>query len=167
VGERQILLGKIVGVFGVQGWVKLHSYTAPLENILTYEPWHLRHGAAERTIEKPKGRVQGKGLVAQLPGCEDRDEAARWVGAEIWIDRTQLPKARRGEVYWTDLEGLSVRTTDGTPLGTVSHLFSTGANDVIVVKGERERLIPFVRDDVVKEIDLEGGVLVVDWDPDF
>lgn len=167
MGEQLILLGKVVGVFGVQGLVKLHSYTQPHENILRYKPWILRHGADDHRVDKPEGRTQGKGIVAQLPGCADRDGAQRWVGAEIWVDRGSLPKAGRGEYYWADLEGLSVKTTDGAALGTVSHLFATGSNDVLVVKGERERLIPFVREDVVKEIDLAGGVIVVDWDPEF
>jgi 16S rRNA processing protein RimM len=167
VGERTILLGKIVGVFGVQGWVKLHSYTEPHENILRYRPWQLRHGAEALTVDKPVGRVQGKGIVAQLPECADRDRAQRWVGAEIFIDRALLPKAKQDEYYWADLEGLSVRTPDGADLGTVSHLFSTGANDVLVVKGDRERLVPYVRGDVVKEIVLAGGFIVVDWDPEF
>ena len=60
-----------------------------------------------------------------------------------------------------------MRTIEGRELGTVSHLFATGANDVLVVKGERERLIPFVRDGVVREIDLAAGAIVVDWDPEF
>ena len=81
--------------------------------------------------------------------------------------RDALPKPAPGELYWSDLEGLRVRTVEGRELGTVSHLFETGANDVIVVKGDRERLIPFLRDSVVREVDLAAGTMIVDWDPDF
>lgn len=163
----QVLLGKIVGVFGVEGWVKVHSYTEPRENLFRYRPWILRDGAGERTVDRPKGRAQGPGLVASIPGVEDRDAAAALIGTEILVERTSLPAAKEGEFYWSDLEGLEVVLEDGRTLGRVSHLFSTGANDVLVVKGERERLLPYVRGDVVKSIDLDAARMVVDWDPDF
>jgi 16S rRNA processing protein RimM len=167
VNDRPVLLGRIVGVFGVEGWVKVHSYTEPRENILRYRPWRLRQGDVERVIEQPRGRVQGKGLAAKLPGIDDRDAAAALAGSEIWIARAALPKPKRGEYYWTDLEGLEVVAADGTALGRVSHLFATGANDVLVVRGERERLIPFLPGAVVKDVDLDAGTIRVEWDPEF
>ena len=164
--RSRVLLGEIVGVFGVEGWVKVHSYTEPRENLFRYRPWILVSAGGESTLDKPQGRAQGKGLVAKLPGIDDRDAAAALVGAEILVDRARLPKAKEGEFYWSDLEGIEVRLEDGTVLGKVSHLFSTGANDVVVVRGDRERLLPYTAD-VIKRVDLEAGVLVVDWDPEF
>lgn len=165
--DRQVLLGRIVGVFGVDGWVKLHSFTEPRDNIFRYRPWTLRGPAGERSIERPQGRAQGKGVVARLDGVADRDAAAALVGTEIWVPRDALPKARKGEYYWADLEGLAVRTVEGVDLGRVSHLFATGANDVLVVQGERERLIPFVPGLQVVRVDLDAGLIEVDWDPAF
>jgi 16S rRNA processing protein RimM len=162
------MLGKIVGLFGVDGWIKLESYTEPRERIFKYRSWLLRHAGSEREIDGASGRTQGKGLVATLPGVDDRDAAAGLVGAEIWVRRSALPKPKRGEYYWADLEGLDVVTTTGIALGKVSHLFSTGANDVMVVRdGERERMIPFVLKQFVHELDLDSGRMTVDWDPDF
>lgn len=163
----QVLLGKIVGVFGVEGWVKLHSYTEPRENLFRYKPWVVRTSAGDRTVEQPMGRVQGQGIVAQLPQVEDRDAAAALIGAEIFVDRATLPQPKQGEHYWADLEGLEVRLEDGTSFGTVSHLFATGANDVLVVRGTRERLLPYLPGDVIKRVDLERRLIEVDWDPDF
>jgi 16S rRNA processing protein RimM len=165
--DRLVLVGRIVGVFGVAGAVKLHSFTEPRENIFSYRPWLVRLGNETRAIDRAKGKVQGKGMVATLPGVDDRDAAAALMGAEIYVQRSALPQAAPGEVYWSDLEGLRVSTVEGRELGVVSHLFATGANDVLVVKGERERLVPFIRDSVVREIDLAAGTIVVDWDPDF
>ena len=169
--SEPILLGRIVGVFGVAGWVKLESFTEPRENLLKYRPWRLRRGEGEQAIEleveRPRGRAQGKGMMAELPGIADRDAAACWVGAEIWVDRARLPKLKRGEVYWADLEGLTVIATNGTTLGTVSHLFATGANDVLVVRGERERLIPYLPNSVVLSVDLNAREIRVDWDPEY
>ena len=166
-GERRLLVGKIVGVHGVQGWIKLESHTEPRRNIFRYLPWTLRHRGGERSVAAVEGREQGKGLVAHWPELETRDHAEALVGAEIWVPRTALPPARPDEYYWVDLEGLRVVGVDGFEFGRVSHLFSTGSNDVISVLGERERLIPFLQDEVVKRIDLDAGLIEVDWDPEF
>ena len=167
-GERRILLGKIVGVFGVKGWVKLQSHTEPREALFDYLPWVLRQRGTERIVDKIEGRAQGRGLVASFPGFDSRDAAEALIGTEIWVDRAAMPKPRKGEYYWVDLETLAVQTVDGLSLGRVSHLFATGSNDVLVaVDGERERLIPFLPDDVIKRVDLDAGLIVVDWDPEF
>jgi 16S rRNA processing protein RimM len=162
-----VVIGKINGVFGVQGQVKVYSYTGPRENILTYDPWLIGSGDCWEPYEVVSGKVQGKGLVAKLKGCDDRDRAQMLVGKEIAIEKSQLADTRPGEYYWSDLEGLSVLTLDQKPLGTVSHLFETGSNDVLVVKGDREYLIPYIQGQVVIEIDLDAGQMIVDWDPEF
>ena len=164
---RLITVGRIVGVHGVRGWVKLLSHTDPIDNLLRYRPWRVALDGSDIELKPLEGRVQGKSLVARLEGIDDRDQAMRWIGADICIDRSQLPPPKKGEVYWVDLEGLKVRTTEGVELGTVSHLFATAANDVMVVQGQRERLIPFIKDRFVKSVDLDGGEIVVDWDPEF
>jgi 16S rRNA processing protein RimM len=166
--EKWVLVGKIVGVSGVRGEVKLESYTEPRTQIFGYQPWRLKYGQGEREISGCRGREQGKGVVATLPGIEDRDAAVPLVGIEIWVRRSALPRSKKGEYYWADLEGLEVGTVEGAKLGRVSHLVATGANDVlVVVDGKRERLIPFVIDDYVKEVDFESGRITVDWDPEF
>jgi 16S rRNA processing protein RimM len=166
--EKLVLVGKIVGLSGVRGEVKLESYTEPRSQIFSYQPWLLKSAAGESEISGCRGRVQGKGIVAMLPEVEDRDDAARLIGSEIWVRRSALPRSKRGEYYWADLEDLEVATVEGAALGRVSHLVATGANDVLVVKdGKRERLIPFVLDDYVKEVDFDSGRITVDWDPEF
>ena len=114
-----------------------------------------------------EGRSHAKGIVVRIEGCDDRDQAATLVGKQIAVDRAQLPPPAEDEIYWADLEGLRVSNLEGIELGVVDHLFSTGANDVLVVRGSRERLIPFVWDEVVREVALDRRELRVDWDPDF
>jgi len=168
IPSKRILLGKIVGLFGIKGAVKLESYTEPREGIFSYSPWWIRFSAHERKIEKVRGQAQGKGLIAFLPGIHDRDQATEWIGAEIWIDRSALPPPSPDEYYWTDLEGLEIITMKGVSLGRVSHLFSTGSNDVLVVRENgKERLIPFIFGQFVQNVDLKGAQILVDWDPDF
>ena len=166
--SRRILLGRVHGAFGVRGELKLESFTDPARAILRYQPWILRdaHGR-ERELEDARGRETAKGLVATFPGVDDRDAAEALRGSEVWVPRSALPPPAPGEYYWVDLEGLRVVNADGTDFGTVSHLFSTGANDVLVATGERERMIPFLQPDYVVAIDFEAGVVRVDWDPDF
>jgi 16S rRNA processing protein RimM len=165
--SNMVVIGKISGVFGVRGQVKVYSYTEPRENILKYDPWMLGSGDNWKPYQVTSGKLQGKGLIAQLKGCDDRDQAQLLVGQEIVIEKSRLPETKAGEFYWSDLEGLRVVTTEQVELGKVSHLFETGSNDVLVVKGDREYLIPYIKDQVIKQIDLDTGQIVVDWDPEF
>jgi 16S rRNA processing protein RimM len=163
--ERRIAVGRVVGLYGVDGWVKVYSHTRPREAILRYRPWQLEIRGVTRALDVADGRRQGKGVVARVAGCNTRDEAAALVGAEIAIRASQLPATRRREYYWAELEGLRVVNVAGTELGHVDYLFETGANDVLVVRGGRERLIPF-GPSVIRDVDLDAGVITVDWDPE-
>lgn len=166
--DRRLLVGKIVGVSGVSGGIKLESFTEPRMRIFSYRPWLLKTADGEIECVGVSGRVQGKGMVASLPGIDNRAAATALIGVSIEVWRSALPRPKPGEVYWTDLEGLDVATTQGIALGKVSHLFSTGANDVLVVRDQtRERLIPFVRPQFVHDVDLDAGRVIVDWDPEF
>jgi 16S rRNA processing protein RimM len=162
-----VVVGQIRGLYGVQGWVKVFSHTRSREGILGYAPLYLRIQGEWQAIVVEEGRLQGKGVVLKLRGYNHRDAAARLLGCDIAIRREQLSPLPPGEYYWAELEGLRVVTVDGIELGKIERLFETGANDVIVVAGERERLIPFLQGDVIKRIDLEQGVMQVDWDPTF
>lgn len=169
MNERRVLLGRIVGVHGVHGAVKLESFTEPRLAIFDYMPWLLeREPGAFEKITEAHGQAQGKGMVATLAGVGDRDAAATWIGARIWIPRDVLPEPEAGECYQTDLEGLKVLNVAGQLLGTVSHLFDNGAHDVLMVRDEagREHLIPYVVDVYVKSVDLDAGSIVVDWSKD-
>jgi len=167
-GQRFVTLGRVSGAYGIQGWIKVHSDTSPRENIVAYSPWYLLRDGQRETHKVNAGRRQGKSVVAKLAGCNDRDAAEALIGAEIAILRSQLPPTTEpGEYYWADLVGLRVETLDGIELGRIDQLFETGANDVIVVSGERERLLPYTWQQVVREVDLGQGVMRVDWDPEF
>lgn len=165
--RERVILGRIAGVYGVRGWVKVFSETQPKENIFSYKPWQIRLNGVWQHVEVVAGKPHGKGLVAQLAGYDGRELARQLVGAEIAVARQQLPAAAEGEYYWVDLVGLTVVTLAGTELGRVDHLFETGANDVVVVKGQQEHLIPFVQGQYIREIDLDAGVMRVDWPPEI
>jgi 16S rRNA processing protein RimM len=161
----RIAVGRINGIYGVQGWVKIYSYTTPVDNILHYRPWQLYHKEQWQTVDFVTGKIQGKKLIAQLEGYTSRESALVLMGADIFVYREQLPPTQEGEYYWTDLIGLKVVNQQGIELGKVEYLFATGANDVLVVQGEIERLIPF--DNTVLEVDFNQKILRVEWDADF
>ena len=161
-----IALGKIVGVFGIKGWVKVFSETRPREQIFKYSPWILELNGSVIEAELVEGKVQGKGLIASLKGFTDCDQAKQLNGAVITVPEQALPATGKDEYYWSQLVGLNVVNLQGINLGRVKSLFETGANDVMIVKGDEEHLIPFTRYAVI-DVDLDSGMITVDWDEDF
>ncbi len=164
--DESICVGQIIGVQGVKGWVKVFSDTSPRENILNYSPWKIETGEKFMNVAV-NGRLQGKNVIARIDGVEDRDLAAELIGSKIYIEPGQLPKLTEGEYYWSDLIGMKVESLESEPLGTVETMMETGANDVMVLQGDRERLIPFVIDEIVREVDLANKRVVVNWQPDY
>jgi 16S rRNA processing protein RimM len=166
--DRILVMGHVAAPYGVKGWLRVMPCTERLDSLLDYPSWYLRAAGGDwRKIGLVQGRVHGKGLAVQLEGCNDRDTAGIFAGAEIGIYRSQLPAAGTDEFYWSDLAGLKVVTVTGRLLGQVDHLFETGSNDVLVVRGEQEYLVPYITGQVVKSVDLAAGEIRVDWDPDF
>lgn len=165
--KKLISVGRIGSPHGVKGWVKIHSFTEPPENILHYLPWQLFKSGHYQTVKINHCRSQDKSIMVQLENCNDRDLAATYTNAEILIAPDQLPKLPVGEYYWSELEGLNVQTKDGRSLGKIESIFATGANDVLVVVGTKKRLIPYLRQQVILNIDLDAQIMTVDWDPDF
>ncbi|MDW5376248.1 ribosome maturation factor RimM [Halomonas sp. HP20-15] len=171
--DDYVVLGKLTSPYGVKGWLKVYSYTSPMDGILEYPEWVVVQRGERVTRRLIQGRRQGKGLVASLEGIDSREQAELLAGAEILLPKQTLPTLDAGDYYWYQLEGLRVVTLQDVDLGYVNYLFETGANDVLVVQGDersldgKERLLPFLPDEVIREADLEAGRLTVDWDPDF
>ena len=176
--QGQLRLGEISGLHGVKGWVKVFSDTQPRENIFSYQPWQLHGPAGQFSVEVSHWRKQGKTLVAHISGLSDREQARELIGAVISVPQSVLPELDQGEFYWSELIGLRVKTTDAKrdevlDLGVVAELIETGANDVLVVRGDdesidqAERLIPWLCEQVIKDVDLATGDINVDWDPEF
>ena len=165
--RKLVTLGRVNGLLGVKGWLKIYSYTDPRDSIVDFSTWVLRTGNDEQTVELEDGRKHGRTVVVKLKAIDDRDQAEALVGADITVERDALAPCDPGEYYWTDLEGSTVVTVQGESLGRLDHLFETGGHDVMVVIGDRRRLIPFVQEKVVREVRLEQNIIVVDWDPTF
>jgi len=168
--DTHIQLGAIQGVFGIKGWLKIFSFCRPKEQILDYSVWELRTSGNVDVYDLQEGKLHGNGIVAKLKNIDDRTQAETLVRAEIWVAKSELPDLVNEEFYWFQLEGLAVLNIDGEHLGRVMRMMETGANDVIVVQDEidkQEILIPYVREQVVKQVDLEQQKIIVDWQKDY
>jgi 16S rRNA processing protein RimM len=170
-----LTVGKVTGCYGVKGWVKIHSYTEPVENFLAFGEWKIRRRGVTEPIAFDRGKRHGKGLVAHIAGVDDRTLAEAYRGLEVLAPTESLPRLEAGDFYWHQLQGLKVWCKDDENrvlLGRVDYLIETGANDVLVVAAtddsidDRERLIPYLYGDVVTRVDLEQGEIEVDWFPD-
>jgi len=160
-----VVLGRIGAPFGVQGWVKVQSYTDPPEGIVRYARWELARAGSLGHRAVLDWKRAGAGIAVRLEGVESRDEARSLTGAEVRVDRSELPPTDTGEFYWHDLIGLDAFGQSGTPLGRVAEILDLPAHPVIVLKGDRERLVPLVAERLV-EVDLDAGRLTLDWHPD-
>lgn len=165
-----IIVGKIGAPNGVKGWVKINSFTQNAQDIFDYAPWRLANGSE---IKVDQWKTNGKTFTAKLVGIDSRDDAEAIKNAEISISASLLPELE-DEFYWRDLIGMQVVTDKGYDLGVIKDMFETGANDVMQIKaknndafGQKERLLPFIYDDVVLNVDKQAKSITVDWDPGF
>ena len=178
--SEKIVLGRITGIYGLKGWVKVFSHTDPMESIVDYSPWYIRPENRKKspwtTVKLKAGKRHAKTVVVKLEHCNDRDQAQAYVGSEIAIESGQLEDlSNSDEFYWHELIGLRVINQQDIELGVVKKIMETGANDVLVVAPEaegseteyKEHLIPWTINFAVIAVDLEQGVIEVDWDPDF
>nr|WP_077286382.1 ribosome maturation factor RimM [Cognaticolwellia aestuarii] len=171
---KDVTLGKVGAVYGIKGWLKIHSFTDDQEAILDYFPWSLKLGNKIQSVEITDWRKHNNGIVVKVAGIDDRDIAQKLVGSEIFVSEDALSDLPEGEFYWRDLIGMTVVTDKGYDLGQVSDIMETGANDVLVVKanlkdgfGKKERLIPYLMDQVILSVSTENKQICVDWDPGF
>jgi len=164
--EKKLLVGKINGFFGVQGWVKIFSYTKPRKNILEYQPWYFVDNETYKVIEITSGREQSKTIVAQVKGINNRDEALQLIGKNLYINKDQLPELDNDAHYWHELTGFRVINKNEVDLGIVDYLVDTGSNHVLVTKGETEHWIPYIEPFLVS-VDKYKKVISVDWDENF
>lgn len=159
-------MARVVGAIGIQGWIKLKTFTEDPEGLGDFDRWILRTAQGWREMVLEEFAVRPNGTAVKLEGCDDRDAAERLKGAEVAVRRADLGEADDGTMYWVDLIGLEVVDEGGEILGKVEALFETGETSVMVVKGGRERMIPFVPG-YVKAVDREAKRITVDWKADY
>lgn len=172
--NERIVMGKLGSTYGIRGWLKVFSYTDNAESIFDYSPWYLNQKGEWVEYKVESWKRHGQGYVCKLAGLDVREDAQLMTNFEIAIDPASLPELSEDEFYWRELFGMQVFTTKGYNLGEVTDLLETGSNDVLVIKanlkdafGQKERLIPYLEEQVIKKVDREARRIEVDWDPGF
>lgn len=172
--NERIVMGKLGSTYGIRGWLKVFSYTDNAESIFDYSPWYLNQKGEWVEYKVESWKRHGQGYVCKLAGLDVREDAQLMTNFEIAIDPASLPELSEDEFYWRELFGMQVFTTKGYDLGEVTDLLETGSNDVLVIKanlkdafGQKERLIPYLEEQVIKNVDREARRIEVDWDPGF
>ena len=158
-------MGRLTAPFGVRGWVRVQTFSAQTDALSGHQRWWLSRAGHWEAFSLEESRVHGRSLLAKFAGVSTPEQAAALGRSEVAVPRAELPPAEEGEYYWADLVGLEVRNREGEGLGVVDTLMDNGAQSVLVVRGERERLIPFV-DRHVDKVDLQARRIVVDWSLD-
>ncbi len=172
--QQPVVLGKIGACHGVNGWMKITTYTDSVTGIFDYSPWLLNERGQWREVKVLRWRQQGKGVVASLEGVDSREQAQNLTNCEIGVLQENMQNLPEGDFYWRDLIGCEVANTTGYNMGKVEQILETGSNDVLMVKanvkdafGKRERMIPLIMEQFIKHVDLLEKQILVDWDPDF
>ena len=168
--QRMILMGRVLAPYGVKGWVKVEPFTESPESLQSYQEWHVGYQDREdawQTVTVAESAEHSGNVVAHFEACHDRDAALAFRGMVIAVPRSMLPAANPGEFYQSDLLGLKVVNDCGEEMGHVAEVFSNGAHEVLRVDGAGgERLLPFV-DAFVREVDMDAGVVRMDWKSDW
>lgn len=131
-----------------------------------YRAFWLGTGERGKYYEVEEIAAHGRSVLCKLSGVDSREQAAALKGMEAGVLRSALPESGTDEIYWADLIGMRVVNTEGTMFGTITQMVDNGAQSVMVVSGDRERLIPFVPQ-FVREVGLGGRRVIVEWGADF
>ena len=171
--QKRVVLGKVGKVHGLKGWVRLHSHTSPPENILDYAELGATIKQKPVALSIDNSRKQNSTLLVHFKGFDDPESSQQLVGAELWIGADLMPELEEGNYYWHQLQDMEIVNLQQEVLGQVSKLLETGANDVLVVSptaqsiDNRERLIPYLKDKVIKNVDIDANRIQVDWEASY
>ncbi len=162
-----IPMGYITGAFGILGFVRIKPSTSNVDALGKYKALQVLINNKWESFQIEKYSVFNEYIQIKFIGINDRDKASKFRGATVGVWRSELPEPKPDEFYFVDLLDLTVINTKNDVIGTVTDVFETGANAVIVTKNiKHEYLIPFVKSYIL-EVDFIKKVIIVDWELDF
>jgi len=165
--EEKIVMGKILGPHGIKGWIKIHPFTEKKDSLIDHKIFMAsKDEKLWQSFEVESMDVGDKFILAKFKGVDDRNAAEKLNKFFISLDKSSLPKLDENNYYWHELIGLDVKNNEGMHFGKVDSLIETGANDVLVVLGDKEYLIPYIKQ-VILEVNLETNTIRVDWQDDY
>jgi 16S rRNA processing protein RimM len=152
-------MGRVAGSYGVRGWIKVER---PEAGLAECGEWWI--GGEPHEVQETKSHSGT--LLAQLADVGSREAAMKLKGRAVEVSRAALPEPEAGHYYLADLIGLEVVNEKGEKLGVVKRFITNGAQDVMEVAGDRERLIPWIPS-AVRDVDLKGKQIHVEWGADW
>lgn len=162
-----IVVGRFGRPHGIKGFITIHSFTEPRDNILSYTDWHAYIAKQWQPLKIEQIETTNKSILAKIEGFHEREHLSSLTNVDLAISRTQLPSLTQGEYYWHQLVGMQVTNQQGIVFGKVTEIMPTGSNDVLVIEGERRHLIPYLPGQFIIDVDMDKNLISVDWDMDF
>lgn len=167
INNDWVIVGRFGRPHGIKGLVSVISFTEPRDNILSYTDWHANINHQWQPLHLLHLEMTNKRILTQVEGYQVREDVACLTNIDIAVRRQQLPALQQDEYYWHQLIGMRVESQQGIALGTVTEMMATGANDVMVVVGEKRYLIPYLPGTYVLGVNDEQSLITVAWDLDF
>ena len=167
--SARVCVGRILGVHGLRGLVKVQSFTAPSEVLFDYAcSDDSGEGGVifDASSLSRRGTYQGYPFfLVRIMGCDDRTQAETFKGKKLYISRAALPTLGTDDFYHDDLQCLKVQDEAGTPLGQVLSVHNFGAGDILEIKPPQgpSFFVRFVREHVV-HVDVGQGTLTLSKD---
>ena len=164
--DKTINIGKVIGLHGVKGWLKILSFSSPPENIFNYKSLIISNKYINQIFHIEDSRKQGKKILIKLDNIDDRTSAESLKESDIYIQRSDLPQLSEDTYYWEDLLGFNVFNQNNIKIGNVDSFIETGSNDVLIVKTPKNKniLIPFIMNKSIKVVNIESHCITVDWE---
>lgn len=164
--DKTINIGKVIGLHGVKGWLKILSFSSPPENIFNYKSLIISNKYINQIFHIEDSRKQGKKILIKLDNIDDRTSAESLKESDIYIQRSDLPQLSEDTYYWEDLLGFNVFNQNNIKIGNVDSFIETGSNDVLIVKTTKNKniLIPFIMNKSIKVVNTESHYITVDWE---
>ncbi|MBT3993940.1 MAG: ribosome maturation factor RimM [Gammaproteobacteria bacterium] len=164
--DKTINIGKVIGLHGVKGWLKILSFSSPPENIFNYKSLIISNKYINQIFHIEDSRKQGKKILIKLDNIDDRTSAESLKESDIYIQRSDLPHLSEDTYYWEDLLGFNVFNQNNIKIGNVDSFIETGSNDVLIVKTTKNKniLIPFIMNKSIKVVNIESHYITVDWE---
>lgn len=163
--DDTIVLGKILKPHGINGALKIRSYTAPAENLFNYKPWQVIHPSdqvqSELIFTSYKHNVDH--FIVETEFLTTPEQASIYTHALLAVSKDQLPTLSPTEFYWHELEGFQVINHQQQSLGCVDYLCEGPQSDLIICRlGKKTLVIPYDKE-TVRHIDKASQTIHVQW----
>lgn len=157
--ENSFVAAKFGKVYGISGWLNIINYLTTSKNISNFSKFYIGGNEFKLSFKK-----KGKKVICKIEGINNIDDAKQFIGAEIHINKEELPKLKEGQYYYNELLGLSA-WIEKKKIGKIIDIQNHGAGDYLIIKKSKDEiLVPLIKGHVIK-INIKDKVL--NLNPDY